>query len=261
MYNHHQAGIDSITEKLKAREEVLGVIIGGSIAHGYAAAESDIDIMIVLSDVDYERAFAEQEIGFFETDSCSYEGGYVDGKCVSADYIRKVAESGSEPAKYAFKDAFVTFSKLEGLAKLVQDASCYPVHRKEANLGKFYAQFETWKWYYYEGLKRNNRLLADYSLTNYVMFTGRLILAYNEVLFPSYKWLLQELEHVTHRPDQLMLLLNEVIDKKTPKAVEALYTKVMEFHTWSRSDTHWSVQFMKDSQLNWLDGVPPVLDL
>jgi hypothetical protein len=168
MYKHHQAGIDSITEKLKAREEVLGVIIGGSIAHGYANEESDIDILIVLSEEDYKQALSKQEIGYFETDSCSYAGGYVDGKYISADFIRKVAELGSEPAKYAFKDAFVTCSKVDGLAELVGQAASYPVHHKGEKLEKFYAQFETWKWYYYEGLKRNNRLLIDYSQLNWM---------------------------------------------------------------------------------------------
>lgn len=36
MYPHHQAAIDAITNKLKARPDVQGVIIGGSVAHGFA---------------------------------------------------------------------------------------------------------------------------------------------------------------------------------------------------------------------------------
>ncbi|ASA20417.1 nucleotidyltransferase domain-containing protein [Paenibacillus donghaensis] len=261
MYKHHQAAIDSITVKLKAREEVLGVIIGGSIAHGYANEASDLDIMLVLSEEAYERAHAEMDLGFFETESCSYEGGYVDGKSISIDYIHKVAEYGSEPARFAFKDAFLSYSKVEGLDKLILKAASYPVEKKLSNLNQFYAQFETWKWYYYEGLKRDNRLLVDYSLTNYVFFAGRLILAYNERLFPSYKWFLKELEQVEHKPDGLMHLLDQVIELKTPAAVEALYHNVMGFNEWNSSDKHWSIQFMLDSQLNWLDGEVPVLDL
>lgn len=261
MYKHHQAAIDSITAKLKAREEVLGVIIGGSIAHGYANEDSDIDIMIVLSEENYKQALSKQEIGYFETESCAYAGGYVDGKYVSAGFIRKVAELGSEPAKYAFKDAFVTYSKVDGLAEMVQQASSYPIHHKGDNLVKFYAQFETWKWYYYEGLKRNNRLLIDYSLTNYVMFAGRMILAFNETLFPSYKWLLQELEHAACKPEPFLRLLNDVITLRTPAAVEALYETMTGFHSWGSPDMHWTDRFMLDSQLNWMEGVPPVLDL
>ena len=56
MYQHHREAIEKITEKLRNRKEVQGVIVGGSVAHGFATESSDIDLMIVLSDVDYERA-------------------------------------------------------------------------------------------------------------------------------------------------------------------------------------------------------------
>lgn len=261
MYKHHQTAIDAITNKLKDREEILGIIIGGSIAHGYASETSDIDIMIVLSDDDYEKALANNDVGFFETESTPYEGGYVDGKCVSVDYITKVAEYGSEPARFAFKDAFVSYSKIEGLDKLIRDTSRYPLEKKDEYIQKFYAQFETWKWYYYEGLKRDNRLLMDYSITNYVFFAGRLILALNETLFPSYKWFLKELERVNNKPEHFMLYMNDVIENKTTESIETLYSSIVEFHEWNTSDKHWSIQFMIDSQLNWVDGVVPIIDL
>lgn len=261
MYPHHQKAIEAITLKMQAKNEVLGVIIGGSVAHGYASETSDIDIMIVLSEEDYQQALEGGKIGYFETESTPYEGGYVDGKCLSVDYIRKVAEAGSEPAKYAFKDAFVAYSRINGLDGLIEAASCYPAAKKEENIQKFYAQLETWKWYYYEGLKRDNQLLMDYSRTHYAMFAGRLILAYNNRLFPSYKWLLKELELAEAKPDNFMELLEAVTTLKTPDSIERLYESVTGFHNWYTSNEHWTVRFMMDSQLNWVDGIVPVLDL
>ncbi|WNS42506.1 nucleotidyltransferase domain-containing protein [Paenibacillus sp. MMS20-IR301] len=261
MYQHHQKAIEAITGKLRAREDVLGVIIGGSIAHGYASETSDLDCMLVLSEEDYRKALQTGDIGFFETESTPYEGGYVDGKCITQDYLRKVAEHGTEPARYAFKDAFVAYSRIEGLEELVHAASRYPAEHKEENIQKFYAQLETWKWYFYEGLKRNDRLLMDYSRTNYVMFAGRLILAHNERLFPSYKWLLKELEKAEAKPDNFMQLMDEVIRLQTPESIECLYGSITQFHDWYTSAEHWTVRFMLDSQLNWLEGIVPVLDL
>lgn len=261
MYEHHQRAIEAIAGKLGAREEVVGVIIGGSIAHGYASETSDLDIMIVLSDEAYQQAIKTGDLGYFETESTPYEGGYVDGKCVSVDYIHKVAESGSEPARFAFKDAFAAYSNVDGLDELIRAASSYPLDKKEENIQKFYAQFETWKWYFYEGLKRNNPLLMDYSRTNYIMFAGRLILAHNEILFPSYKWLLKELEKAEAKPDHFMQLLNDVIELKSAESIELLYNSITGFHNWYTSEEHWTVRFMIDSQLNWLDGMVPVLDL
>ena len=123
MYKHHITAIETITNKLKARDEVLGVIIGGSIAHGFASEDSDVDIMIVLSEEDYKKALKENTVFYYEKESCDYEGGYVDGKCTSIDYIKKVAEFGSEPARFAFQGAFVSYSKVNGVEQLIADDS------------------------------------------------------------------------------------------------------------------------------------------
>jgi len=56
-----------------------------------------------------------------------------------------VAQCGTEPAKFAFKDAFVTFSRISNLDQLVADASRYPVEKKKENIEKFHAQLEAWK--------------------------------------------------------------------------------------------------------------------
>ena len=261
MLQHHKDAIRTITEKLKVRKEILGVIVGGSVAHGFAREDSDIDLMIVLSDEDYRNALENQEINYFETEACPYEGGYVDGKYTSVDFIRRVARSGSEPARFAYKDAFVSYSRIEGLEQLVREASRYPVERKAENMTKFYAQFEAWKWYFYEGLKRNNRYLMDYALSNYILFAGRLLLAYNETLYPYHKWFLQVLEGVKHKPENIMTDISNVLEQRSGEAVEALYKSITEFSSWSSSDKHWCIHFMLDSELNWMDGQVPVGDL
>ena len=42
-YSHHSEGIVKITEILSKREDVLAVIMGGSIAHKTEREDSDID--------------------------------------------------------------------------------------------------------------------------------------------------------------------------------------------------------------------------
>ena len=263
MFSHHQAAVAAITDKLKKRRDVLGVIIGGSVAHGYASENSDIDIMIVLSDKDWSRAMKEHDMAYFETESTPYEGGYVDGKMICPDYIKKVGQLGCEPARFAFKDAFASYDGIGSLDALIKEAARYPEENREENMNKFYAQFETWKWYYYEGEKRGNRFLTDYCISNYVLSAGRLILAYNRLLYPSYKWFLRVLEDAPEKPEGFMAQLNAVIEKKDAASIEALYQSAVCFHDWYRSDKHFSVQFMIDSQLNFLEGngSVPVLDL
>lgn len=76
----------------------------------------------------------------------------------------------------------------------------------------------------------------DYSLFNYVFFAGRLVLAYNETLFPSYKWFLKVLEGVEKMPENLMLYINNVIERKDSASVEALYNSINSFNKWYTSE-------------------------
>lgn len=261
MQPHHKLAIQSITDKLKSKEDVLGIIIGGSVAHGYANEKSDIDIMLVVSDDKYTDLVKTGNINYYETESTPYECGYIDGKYTSTQYIKKVAKAGSEPARFAFKDSFVTYSKIPNLEQIIQAASMYPKEEKVIKLEKFYAQFEAWRWYYYEGLKRNNNYLINQSISNFVLYAGRLILAYNEALYPYHKWFLRELENVKNKPENLLLYINEVLEYKNELSVENLYNSIINFNKWSSSQKHWCIQFMLDSELNWLEGPVPVADL
>lgn len=261
MYSHHKKAIETITDKLKARADIQAIIVGGSIAHGFAIESSDLDLMLVLSDEDYKEAIKSGNACYFETEATPYEGGYVDAKYTCVDFIKKVAESGSEPARFAYKDAFITYSKIDGLEQLVKAASRYPSEKGKENMEKFYAQLEAWKWYYYEGLKRKNKYLVDMSVSNYVLFAGRLILAYNKALYPYHKWFFKVLENVKNKPENIITLMDSVLENKTPESVEALYDCIIGFNNWELSEKHWSIRFMLDSELNWMDGNTPVADL
>jgi hypothetical protein len=260
MYTHHASAIAGATEKLKAQDEVLGVILGGSVAHGYAIENSDVDIMIVYSDEEYEKRLKSGDLSYFDTDSTDYEGGYIDGKATCDGLIKKVAEIGSEPARFAYKDGVVTFDRVGGLEDLVRAASSYPLAHKRENIEKFYAQFQTWRWYYYEALKRGNRYLIDVSVTNYVLFAGRLILAYNETLYPYHKWFMRVLDSVKNKPEGLLPCLNGTIEQKKAENIEKLYNMITKFAQWP-SDKNWSVRFMLDCELGWLSGNLPVSEL
>ncbi|MZQ80840.1 hypothetical protein GQF01_01635 [Paenibacillus sp. 5J-6] len=250
MYTHHQTAIEMVTNKLKVKEEILAIIVGGSVAHGFAKEDSDIDLMLVVSDESYRSALESGDIHYHETESTPYTGGYVDGKYTSVSYIKKVAEFGSEPARFAFKDAIVSYSEIVGLEELVQSASCYPIERKNETMEKFHAQFEGWRWMFYEGLKKNEPYVIEFSVTNFVLFAGRLILAYNEVVYPYHKWFMRVLEGVHDKPNDLILIMNNVLTNKSKESVEVLYECVAQFHQWPKSEKGWHVRFMLDSELN-----------
>ena len=261
MYKHHRESIDNVTMRLKNEDEVLAVLIGGSIAHGFEKETSDVDIMIIVSEEDYLRRFERGLLHYFETDSCTYEGGYADGKYVSVEFLKKVALKGSEPARFAFKDALCTYSRIEEVEVLLKEISKYPLESKRKKICSFYAQFQAWKWYCDEGIKHNNTYLLTHSISNLILFGGRMILAYNETLYPYHKWFLRVLSEVEDRPADLMNNIDNLLRSHRKEHIDSLFNCIDGFADWDVSELNWPNQFMLDSELNWLEGNAPVADM
>ncbi|RAV05619.1 nucleotidyltransferase domain-containing protein [Paenibacillus sp. YN15] len=255
MFLSHQENIRQYTAEASRNSGVLAVIIGGSIAHGYATEKSDIDVMLVVPEEEFERRLEAGEIQFLD------KAFHVDGKYISLEFIRKVIASGNEATRYSFEGAFVTFSRVEGLEELLAQAQAYPLEQKQDKINRFYGQFKAWHWYCKDALKKGNPYLLDYAVSNLVLFGGRLILAYNEKLFPYQKWFLRVLDSCGEKPDQLMEKLDALMEKKGLAEVEAFHSAVDEFSQWNTTGRRWPNLFLYDSEWKWLYGEPPVADL
>jgi predicted nucleotidyltransferase len=258
---HHQDTIRNITAKLEKDPEILALMTSGSIAHGFQKPSSDVDIMMVISNEHFAKRYEEGKLTFFDTDSCTYEGGYVDGKYVTIDHMEIVADKGSEAARYAFEGATIIFSKVDGLDRIMERIVKYPIEKKASNIYRFFAQFEAYHWYTTEAIKHNNTYLLQHAITKYILFAGRLILAEAEVLYPYHKWFLKVLEKVESKPDRMMEHIELLLNEPTRENIELFYNMILAFKDWGIAPQTWPTQFMKDSELNWMDGFTPIADL
>ena len=261
MHSHHTQSIQNVTEFFQRDPEVLALLLGGSIAHGFETLISDIDIVIFISDEDHKKRLAENRVHFFNMELTTYEGGYVDGKYSTQSFVKQVAEKGSDPARFAFAGSHVLFSKMDGFEDDVRKAAQYPIAEKEERIKRFYAQFEAWHWYCGEALRLNNRYLLGTSVSKFILFSGRLILTHNELLYPYHKWFLRVLEGAQDKPLDLLPCINTLNESPTKENIEALYEMAKDFRPWIGGDFNWPTQFMFDSELNWMDGRVPVDDL
>lgn len=255
MFEHHRAAIKAATKELSSWDEVLGVVIYGSVAHGFALENSDVDIQIVCTEDFFAAKAHTGNIGYFDRGATHYEGGYVDGEFTTVARIEKIAENGSEPARFDFQDAMVTFDRTGSLEELVRRAACYPMKQKKEKMLRFYAQFSAWKMHYYEALRRDNRYLAHLSALQFALYAGRLVLAYNETLFPWHKWFLKVLSDVPKKPAGLMRCMNMLIDQKRAEDIERLYNVVSDFTYWPR-DFNQNQQLLRDIHTGRIEDFP-----
>lgn len=260
MFPHHQQAAERASAHFATDPGVLALILGGSVAHGFAAADSDLDVLIVVSDAEYTQRRRDGRLQFLDTDLCTYPNGYVDGKYLGESLLRSIAERGSEPARFAFKDAQVLFSRIDGLEELVRDIPRYPVDGKDERVQRFYAQFETWHWYTHEGIRWQNRNLLGTAVSKLVLFGGRLILAHNEILYPFHKWFLRVLASAPDKPGDLMERIAAIYDDPNEDNLRAFYGCVAFHRPWA-ADMNWPVRFVLDTELAWEDGRTPVDEL
>ncbi len=261
MYIHHEETIKKIVETFKKDKNVLGVLLGGSIAHGFESENSDVDIMIIVSEECYNEKFEKGVLTYWNNEIVTYDQGYVDGKYISLSFMEKVAHSGSEPARYAFDGAVILYSTIDGLDKVLQKITRYPTEKKKENIKRFYAQFEAWKWYCYEGIKHNNAYLLNHGVSNLILFGGRIILTYNNMLYPYHKWFMKVLDQAEKKPEDLIVRMDTLLSNKTAENIEAFCESITTFMPEEDKSVEWTGQFVMDSEINWMRGAVPVSDI
>lgn len=263
MAAHHAETIQNLVRELEADPGVRALILGGSIAHGFAAPDSDVDVSVVVDSADYRRRVDENQLTYYNESLCTYDGGYIDGKYVDVDFLRRVAATGSDPARYAYQDARILFSRVPELPVVLADITRYPVAEKADRITRFAAQLLAWRWYYQESVSKQSRYLEVLALHKLVLFTCRIVLAANELFFPFHKWMLRVTATAPHRPPGLIDDLDRLLSDPSEATVDIHVKAVLSFYgiDFAATEAVWSTYFMKDTELAWMSGHPPIDDL
>ncbi|MCL2107554.1 MAG: DUF4037 domain-containing protein [Oscillospiraceae bacterium] len=245
--------IDHIKKTMKKDPDVLALLLSGSIAHGWHTKASDVDVNIVLSEEAYRKKMTDGKPTHFALGFPYFPTGYVDGKNISLEHLRKVAERGNEPTRFALHDAQVLFDKTEQVSALLEAIGRYPEELAEENARRFYAQLQAWRWYAGEALKKKDRYLLDASVSKLVLFSARLILLENRVFFPYHKWMMRALEEAPQKPDGLLESINRLLENKTKHNIDAVYHRIKRFRDWT-GGADISGYFVRDAEMLWLRG-------
>jgi predicted nucleotidyltransferase len=260
MYPQHREAIDKLTRHIQADDEPTAVYLAGSIAHGFERPDSDVDLIIVVDDAAYAERAREHRVQFYDLKISDHPGVFAEGKYVSESFLEEVARHGSEPARFALHDARLLVGRVD-YRECFERIARYPVEGKALRLRRFFAQVEAWHWYATQAITLENPYLLGTSISKLVLFGGRLVLTRNELLYPYHKWLLRVLEKAPDKPEGLKEAIDALYTEPT-RAHADRFRELVIFHgPWEVPEAGWPSQFMIDSELNWLDGEPPVDDL
>lgn len=253
MEPHHAQSIANLTAAFEKDPTVLALILGGSIAHGFAKPDSDIDVTIVVAPSEYQRRQREHQLHYNNRTLCTYDG-YIDGKYVDVDFLKLVATRGSDPIRYAYHGNRILFSRIPDLDALLAQIVRYPIEEKQERIERFAAQLLAWRWYYSEAIRQQNDYLRFLAIQKLVLFGTRVVLAYNELHFPYHKWMLRVLASAPRQPEGLQADIATLLTLPPWDAANAYVRKIFAFvgidH--DTADAAWPTRFMKDTELRWV---------
>jgi len=253
IYPHQQKAIDYITDKFKADPEVHALLVSGSVAHGFNGKNSDIDINIVVPDSFYKQKLDNNALTYWESAGQFYKPGYFDGKYITLDYLDMVAKRGNEPTRFALHDSIIAFDKTGKVADYIDRIGTYDENLAQKNTIRFLSQFDAWKWYCIEAIKRKNKYLLETSISKFVLFAGRLILLDNKIFFPYHKWFIKALENAPNKPPKLMKTIFKLIRRKSEKDINSLYKIIKDYKDWANGINYkWSSYFLQDVETVWM---------
>ncbi len=258
---HHQHVIDKLTERYEPDSRYLALIIGGSVAKGTAGENSDVDVMLVTTPEEYADCRERGDHFLISQDFCDYPDGYIDGKYIDHQFILDCADHGSEPARWAFTGAFVAYSHIPGLEELVKSIPVYPEHQQADKIKSFYSQVAVLPWFAGEAERRQDPFLLNKAAADMALYSARLILAHNKLLFPSYKWLMWQVDRAENKPEAFKQLTQELLAHSSQAAArEVLNCLTDHYGDHGVSTTQALTRFIEDIEWNWRDGRPPLQD-
>jgi predicted nucleotidyltransferase len=257
---HHRETIERATEHFRADPANRAMLIGGSICKGLERPDSDVDVMLIVSEEEYQRREANREATFFTKELATYEGGYVDGKYMSERFLLQAAEKGSEPTRWSFVNSIIAFSDIHDIHTLLNRVTQYPIHEQAAKIRSFYGQLFITHWYIGEAEKRNNAYLMTRMAADLVLYSCRLLLAHNQMLYPFHKWMMTEVRRMPDMPSEFLSLIDTMLAAPNKDNAKALFDCVTGFRDWGVSVPDAVNAFAEDSERYWLWGRPALSD-
>ena len=257
----HQRAIDRLGEAYRDDDRFVALIVGGSVAKGYARPDSDVDFMIVATDGEYARRDNADDLFINRRDLCDYDGGFVDGKVIDLAYLRDVAHFGNEPSRAAFQGAFTAFCHEQEVGDLLPAIPVYPEKGHDRRIKAFYSMAFIQNWLMGEATRHNNPYTILRAASQLTLFAGRLILAHNRTLYPYHKWLTRALQDVPDKPVEFMASLAALSATPSADTANQLFDGLRQFHDWGVQDIEAYTWFMREVEWDWRGGSASLEDL
>ncbi len=254
MHECHRRTIDRWKERFAADERFLALVVVGSVARDDASERSDVDFVLVASDVEYARRRANNSLFITAADLPGHNDREGGGYTVDLQYLLDAAERGDERTRFQFVKARIAFSRVAGLEQIAARIATYPERERLQKMSSFLSQLPLhFSFMELADHSRNAYLLAE-TAVDLVMFGGRLILAHNRRLYPGRKLFMREFENAPDKPAGIIDLATRLLRQPGIANAKAFCDSIAGHTRWPEPEEGRWQRIHKDSVWNWRDG-------
>lgn len=254
---HHETAIERFVDRVSSDDEVLAVIVSGSVARGEETAASDIDLYLVVTEAVWDRAMADERIMYVDREDADYPGGYFDIKLATLAYLHEAADHGDDPVRDSLVHSRIAFTRVAELDQLLANVGELEEREWEARGVSSLAQVRLHAGYFLrQGIKRDDPLLVANAALHTVVAADRALLALNRQLFAGPKYLRSAVEELPIRPEGWTALADRLLAEPGPETADALVAALEGIHDWGVDDDLALSRFVLDNELAWRTRVP-----
>jgi hypothetical protein len=260
---HHDAAVERFVAVARLDPDMLAVVVDGSIASGLERPDSDVDLVLIVTDEAFQTALDADRLSYVDDSagygSAGYEHGYYDIKLATVGYLDRAAERGDDPVRAAFLHTKVAWSRIAGLEEQIARISAVPDEQWDQRMASHMAQVRLHGGYFLnQAHQLSNQYLLQHAVVHLVGAGGRALLALNHRLFQGHKYLERLVSEVDLKPTGYEAATAELLRDPNPATAKAYMMLLEEFYEWPLSPETTLSRFVLDTELAWLFGtVPP----
>ncbi|QDP98166.1 hypothetical protein FOE78_21695 [Microlunatus elymi] len=256
---HHDDSIAAFVDRARDNYAVLAVIVDGSVSSGTERPDSDVDLVLVLTEDAFAQAWQENRLSYVERDGITYEGGYYDIKVASVAYLRRAADHADDPMRASLLHARIAWSRLDDLADLVAAIPRLPEEVWERRMASFIAQVRLHGGYFLkQAVQLDNEFLLHHAAVHLVGAGGRALLALNRTLFQGQKYLDRTLARLERVPAGYADAAHAVLSTPSLQTGTAYRDLIENFAAWPITAEETLSTFVRDNELSWYTGRSPI---
>jgi predicted nucleotidyltransferase len=197
--------IKKLLHHYKVDDQVLGVILVGSLAKDYEDEYSDIDLELVVTENRYDELERNAQ-RIIHTEK-------YDLIFTTIDRLQKVKESERDEDHWLYKDCPLLLDKTGKLAEILKEIAKYDQNSRIERLKRYYLAYWENTLYSTGCLRHKNKLSARIYAAIAIQELIRLLFNFNYQWAPKLQWAFKELPSLQRKPINLEAQIENILTK------------------------------------------------